>query len=82
MRIVFALIMSMLIAAAGSAQQNQASQDKPSDKTKPAATKEKKDKRNRRHLVLRTKRLILPANLRSLPNLTPMKPPTKKNTTT
>jgi carboxypeptidase C (cathepsin A) len=45
MRIVFALIMSMFIAAAGSAQQNLASQDKPSDKTKPAATKEKKDKK-------------------------------------
>lgn len=45
MRIVFALIMSILIATAGSAQQNQASQDKPSDKTKPAATKEKKDKK-------------------------------------
>jgi carboxypeptidase C (cathepsin A) len=37
--------MSMFMAAAGAAQQNQSSQDKKSEKTKPAATKEKKDKK-------------------------------------
>src|SRR5438477_12983838 len=45
MRIVFALIMTMFICAAVAAQQNQTSEDQPSDKTKPAATKEKKDKK-------------------------------------
>jgi carboxypeptidase C (cathepsin A) len=45
MRIVLALIISAFIAAAGVAQQDQPSQDKPAEKNKPAAAKEKKDKK-------------------------------------
>jgi carboxypeptidase C (cathepsin A) len=44
MRIVFALIVSVFLAAAVVAQQNQSSQDSP-EKTKPAASKEKKEKK-------------------------------------
>jgi carboxypeptidase C (cathepsin A) len=45
MRIVLALIISAFIAAAVVAQQDQPSQDKPAEKNKPAAAKEKKDKK-------------------------------------
>jgi carboxypeptidase C (cathepsin A) len=45
MRIVLALIIGAFMAAAGVAQQDQPSQEKPAEKNKPSAAKEKKDKK-------------------------------------
>jgi carboxypeptidase C (cathepsin A) len=45
MRIVLALIVGVFMAVASVAQQDQSSQDKPAEKAKPAAAKEKKDKK-------------------------------------
>ena len=45
MRIVFALMISVFMAAAAVAQQNQSSQDKPTENPKQAASKEKKPKK-------------------------------------